>query len=77
MYFVEIPTEIKRWYSENVSDFSKYRMKSASGSPVEYNSELVGTISGIGYNPFPDIEVAGLKPFEGRFYFAPANAKFV
>lgn len=45
MYYVEIPTAIKRWYSENVSEFCQHKMKSSSGSPVEWQGKFVGVIS--------------------------------
>lgn len=76
MYYVEIPTEMKRWYSENVSEFWQFRMKSASWSIVEQNWKLAGVVSGIGYNPHYNFEIAGFKPFEARFYFAPAKKKY-
>lgn len=74
MYYMEIPTEMKRWYSENIGNFYQYKMKSASGSPVEYDGRILGTVSGLGYNDSHFQIVAGFKPFEARFYIAPARS---
>lgn len=74
MYFVRIPQETLRQYSEKVGDFAKHRMKSASGSPVEYRGKHIGTLSGIKFNPYYH-EIQGLKPFEARMYIAPAKSE--
>ncbi len=73
MYFIEIPLHIKRWYTENVSEFCRSKMKSSSGSPVEWEGKFVGVISWIGFNATNKIGSTGMKPYEGRLYFAPAK----
>lgn len=45
MYFVRIPRETLRQYTEKVGEFAKHRMKSSSGSPVEYRGKHMGTLS--------------------------------
>ena len=40
MYYVEVPKWVISWYSEHVSEFYQYKMKSSSGSPVEWQGKF-------------------------------------
>ncbi len=72
MYYVEVPNWVKKWYTENVSEFYQYKMKSSSGSPVEWQGKFAGVISGIGLNPH-NVSMKGLQPYGAHLYFAPAK----
>lgn len=73
MYYIRISRKILEAYTEAVGNFDTYRMKSASGSPVEYKGKHMGTVSWVMYNPYNKTIAGELEPYEARLYIAPAK----
>lgn len=78
VYHIEVPFEIKQWYVKVTdAEFWMVKMRSASGSMVEWEWKCLGLVSSSVYNPF-EKDWHGLKGFESRLLIAiiPGKKEF-